>query len=254
MIITALDTNDSRAIEIEVAGPAALLVAKLHKLGERHEPGRLFDKDAHDVYRLLVATDTARLAATLGQLQETGLSDRATTEALDYLRQLFAAGPEALGAMMARRAEELFGSAMTVSAAASTLGFRSSRGLASQVTSATLASRHIRIHAAVYYNNETICVKWRADHLFEPIAFVYLYGQPSGATANALVNAHLESVNAIGNGGGLVGNVQFSQDGTGAHRSARCRSHLCWCCSCRDLRRVVPGEAACFGQLLLSAY
>lgn len=33
--ITALDTTDSRSFTIEVAGPAALLVAKLHKLGDR---------------------------------------------------------------------------------------------------------------------------------------------------------------------------------------------------------------------------
>jgi hypothetical protein len=48
---------------INVAGPAALLVAKLHKLGERKDaPHRLIDKHAYDVYRLLVATDTRRSA------------------------------------------------------------------------------------------------------------------------------------------------------------------------------------------------
>ena len=35
MLVNALDPNDARAIEMNVAGPAALLVAKLHKLGER---------------------------------------------------------------------------------------------------------------------------------------------------------------------------------------------------------------------------
>lgn len=122
MTITALGLNDSRAIEMEVAGPAALLVAKLHKLGERQNaPGRLVDKDAHDVYRLLVATETASLAATLDQLSGDELSARATGEALSYLKQLFAAGPGALGATMAGRAEEIFGNAATVSAAAAAL-------------------------------------------------------------------------------------------------------------------------------------
>lgn len=55
--ITALNPTDHRSRAINVAGPAALLVAKLHKLGERNDrdPERLNDKDAHDVYRLLVS-------------------------------------------------------------------------------------------------------------------------------------------------------------------------------------------------------
>lgn len=53
--IAALDPEDARTFVTEVAGPAALLVAKLHKLGDRDESDsdRLNDKDAHDVYRLL---------------------------------------------------------------------------------------------------------------------------------------------------------------------------------------------------------
>ena len=51
--------TEVRSAIINVAGPAALLVAKLHKIGERvGSPDRLNDKDAHDAYRLLVATDT----------------------------------------------------------------------------------------------------------------------------------------------------------------------------------------------------
>jgi hypothetical protein len=107
---------------VEVAGPAALLVAKLHKLGERQNiPGRLLDKDAHDVYRLLVATETASLATTLHKLFEDDFSASATKVAMDFLEELFASGPDALGATMAGRAEEIFGNAATVSAAASIL-------------------------------------------------------------------------------------------------------------------------------------
>jgi hypothetical protein len=70
MTITSLDPNDARSAKIEVAGPAALLVAKLHKLGERRDtPGRLLDKDAHDIYRLLVATETVTLATAFAELQ-----------------------------------------------------------------------------------------------------------------------------------------------------------------------------------------
>jgi hypothetical protein len=53
MLVTSLGNGDDRAYTANVTGPAALLVAKLHKLGERQAtPGRLVDKDAHDLYRL----------------------------------------------------------------------------------------------------------------------------------------------------------------------------------------------------------
>jgi hypothetical protein len=64
--IGSLDASDQRSAEIKIAGPTALLIAKLHKLGERQDqPDRLIDKDAHDIYRLLVATDAHKLAATI---------------------------------------------------------------------------------------------------------------------------------------------------------------------------------------------
>jgi len=122
MRIAALDPSDTRTIEMNVAGPAALLVAKLHKLGERQgTAGRLLDKDAHDVYRLLVATESAPMAATLRRLREHELCERVTHDALVYLEQMFAAGPEALGSTMAGRAEQLVGDPATVRASASAL-------------------------------------------------------------------------------------------------------------------------------------
>jgi hypothetical protein len=52
-MVAALAPGDDRVFTANVAGSAALLVAKLHKLGERQAtPGRLVDKDAHDIYRL----------------------------------------------------------------------------------------------------------------------------------------------------------------------------------------------------------
>lgn len=51
--ISALDPADDRRILVDVAGEAALLVAKLHKLGDRlNRPDHLHPKDAGDVYRL----------------------------------------------------------------------------------------------------------------------------------------------------------------------------------------------------------
>jgi hypothetical protein len=69
IMITALDPADDRELTVAVAGPAALLIAKLHKIAERkNHPGRLIDKDAHDIYRLLVATSTTAIATRLREL------------------------------------------------------------------------------------------------------------------------------------------------------------------------------------------
>lgn len=62
MSLTALASTDTRAIDVRVAGPAALLVAKVHKISERHGTGRQSDKDALDVLRLLRGTETDDLA------------------------------------------------------------------------------------------------------------------------------------------------------------------------------------------------
>lgn len=108
--------GDGRSAVIKVAGAAALLVAKLHKIGERVDaPDRLNDKDAHDTYRLLVATETSDLAETVRRLLADELSQAATAQALTYLGQLFA-GPEAIGSTMAGRAEKGVGQPETVSA------------------------------------------------------------------------------------------------------------------------------------------
>ena len=61
--ITSLEEGDNRRIVVNVAEPAALLVAKTHKLGER-----LMAKDAGDVYRLFDATATADMSVLLDRL------------------------------------------------------------------------------------------------------------------------------------------------------------------------------------------
>lgn len=115
--VRALASGDDRVHTANVAGPSALLVAKLHKLGERQGTrGRLVDKDAHDIYRLLVAIPTDDLAATLRRLQRNELAGPVTEHALIFLSELFAAGADAAGSMMAGRAEEGVGEPQTVSA------------------------------------------------------------------------------------------------------------------------------------------
>jgi len=69
----ALDPSDSRVHEIRVAGPAALLIAKTIKIGDRLDDAnrgdlkRIVDKDALDVLRLLQACPTAELCAGLAR-------------------------------------------------------------------------------------------------------------------------------------------------------------------------------------------
>ncbi|HTO00061.1 MAG TPA: hypothetical protein VL068_05235 [Microthrixaceae bacterium] len=116
MTVTALDPADHRTREVRVAGTAALVVAKAHKIGERasNTPNRLIDKDAHDLYRILVATDTQTLATDITRLLGEELSRGSTIAALDFIHELFARGPESLGSQMAGRAEEGLGNPVTV--------------------------------------------------------------------------------------------------------------------------------------------
>jgi hypothetical protein len=118
--IGSLDPEDRRRNSVSVAGPAALLVSKLHKIRERiHErrKHRLDDKDALDVLRLLRAVATADLARGLSELMSQELSAEVTQEAVTALRELFSEARGA-GAQMAARAagalaapEEIAGSA-----------------------------------------------------------------------------------------------------------------------------------------------
>lgn len=122
MEVSALAPSDGRVTRVKVAGPAALLVAKLHKIAERvANPNRLNDKDAHDTYRILRAIDTETLRVTVTLLLEDDLSSEVTTLALSHLEDLFAAGPSALGAEMAGRAEEAVGDPEQVAVSASIL-------------------------------------------------------------------------------------------------------------------------------------
>lgn len=122
MLIGSLDESDPREFEISVAGPAALLVAKLHKISDRLEhQSRRDNKDAHDIYRLLRAIQTHELEAGVERLLEHEVSAVVTREALDLLGTLFAAGVDAAGSRMAGAAEELIGDPALVSAAVALL-------------------------------------------------------------------------------------------------------------------------------------
>lgn len=92
MTIGALGDGDDRAFEINVTGPAALLVAKVHKLAERvaaNDVSRLNNKDAFDIFRLLRAVDIDELATEVRVLCAEPISAPATVEAIARFRELF---------------------------------------------------------------------------------------------------------------------------------------------------------------------
>lgn len=101
--ISALDPSDARTIEMWVAGPGALLVAKIHKIAERvGNQDRVRDKDALDILRLLQATETSDLAQRLARLQADAFAGAVANEAIVLLPRLFGS-PDAEGVAMAIR-------------------------------------------------------------------------------------------------------------------------------------------------------
>ncbi|MBI4818839.1 MAG: hypothetical protein HY791_21390 [Deltaproteobacteria bacterium] len=89
--LAALEPNDKRTLDVRVAGPAALLVAKVHKIKDRHGTDRQSDKDALDVLRLLRGTATADLAQRYGKILNDGRSAVAAKAGLALLQGQFAA-------------------------------------------------------------------------------------------------------------------------------------------------------------------
>ena len=92
--ISSLVPDADRSCILKVAGPAALLVAKVHKIGERledtagHRQEQL-PKDAFDIYRLLRAIDTAELVEEFRRLRSHEISSGVTSEALTLFQDLF---------------------------------------------------------------------------------------------------------------------------------------------------------------------
>jgi hypothetical protein len=91
MPIRALDEEaDGRVFDVHVAGPAALLVAKLHKINDRGGTPRSADKDALDVLRLLRGTSTLALGERMRRIIADADAHPVVEEAIELLRDLFA--------------------------------------------------------------------------------------------------------------------------------------------------------------------
>jgi hypothetical protein len=101
--IGALDPTDDRTVDMWVAGPGALLVAKTVKIAERVGGTRSSDKDALDVLRFLQAVSTETLVERLDHLREHDLSRDVTIEAIGLLGPHFGSS-DAEGVAMIIRA------------------------------------------------------------------------------------------------------------------------------------------------------
>jgi hypothetical protein len=85
--LTAFDRADRRRTTLRIAGPAALIVAKLIKIAERREtPRRLTPKDGLDLLRLLQVVDMSATAGRLRMLAADPTAGDVTRQALDVLR------------------------------------------------------------------------------------------------------------------------------------------------------------------------
>lgn len=115
MSLSALEKGDARTVDVRVAGPAALLVAKVHKIDDRKGSDRASDKDALDVLRLLRGTQTDDLAMRYA----THLGDERSEQAARRGRELLAAqfaGARNVGVEMAIRSAGVVGDAEEIGA------------------------------------------------------------------------------------------------------------------------------------------
>jgi len=110
LTIEPLDAEDRRSIASKVAGPTALLIAKAHKINDRlaqeARPDRLIDKDASDVYRLMLTTPPERIGEVVPMLLDDPRVAQPAQRGLELLRAQFGA-PRAPGVEMAVRALRL---------------------------------------------------------------------------------------------------------------------------------------------------
>ncbi|MFJ6785297.1 hypothetical protein [Streptomyces yangpuensis] len=94
MSVGSLDPADDRSITVNVAGSAALLVAKAFKITDRlsqadKRPDRLTDKDAGDVLRIMMTAKARQVSETFTVLRNDPRVGDVAADGLEKLRQLF---------------------------------------------------------------------------------------------------------------------------------------------------------------------
>lgn len=104
--IVSFEKSDSRKFKMHVAGAASLLIAKTFKILDRADDGgkRLANKDAHDVYRLLVSREKKEIATSLVHLLNNQISADEARVGFQAFKKLFAEKQSALGNQMAAEA------------------------------------------------------------------------------------------------------------------------------------------------------
>jgi len=116
MRVASLELEDERAFDIRVAGPAALVIAKVHKIGDRAlQAHRAEDKDALDVWRLLRGTPPEEFRRRLDVLRGDDRSAACTQRGLALFQRLFGER-DGTGVLMAIRATERLAAPEEVSA------------------------------------------------------------------------------------------------------------------------------------------
>lgn len=92
MVIRSLDPRDDRQCPVLVAGVAALLLAKAHKIADRladPKPGREADKDAGDVIRLMAVNPPGQIAGRMAAVLADAVSAESAVHGLELLGRLF---------------------------------------------------------------------------------------------------------------------------------------------------------------------
>ena len=107
---------DAPKLSMKVAGPAALMIAKAFKINDRkNSTSRLMDKDALDIYRLLVATEAKDLIPVFVTLLSDSITRTTALEGVKFLNEIFILGEEPVGGTMVARALESIQDASIVS-------------------------------------------------------------------------------------------------------------------------------------------
>ena len=92
MDVAALNGTDPRSFTVRVAGPAALIIAKMYKLRDRlaeGKPDRLADKDAADVYRIMQTISVSTVLARLRPVLADPTAGPPSADAVDVLSDIF---------------------------------------------------------------------------------------------------------------------------------------------------------------------
>jgi hypothetical protein len=121
MVLRSLERSDRRTFTLWVAGGAALLVMKTHKIGEHLDDGRpVEDKDAYDVLRVLRDIPMPDLVGRFGRILDDPLSAASAARGRELLERLFGERDSA-GSVMAGRAAGVLADPDVVATACATL-------------------------------------------------------------------------------------------------------------------------------------